>query len=251
MPHSGQLVLLTRCEDVPGFPALLAAALASQGAPWFPEYYVYEDYRAYGQTQYYCEVHVLNEERTRSHHFCRGFGITPEQSVHEAAYCALTLYRGDCDYLRAPTSVFRHFPAAREGPGCYRVGSYMSAQNELDPSYRCLVDLVQALDRRARQWYHYGRAARASHWDTLVRVRPYVLNGQIPDEVLDTIELTLPDTMALPAVGGVVPRHGTFIPPRGERGLYESPYGPQPSWDRRFYTPSVPLPWDYGGYSLQ
>ena len=91
---------------------------------------MYEDYRAYGQTQYYCEVHVLNEDRTRDHHFCRGFGITPEQSVHEAAYCALTLYRGDCDYLRAPTSVFHHFPAAREGPGCYRVGSYMSAQNE-------------------------------------------------------------------------------------------------------------------------
>ena len=110
---------------------------------------------------------------------------------------------------------------------------------------------MQALDRRARQWYHYGRAARASHWDTLVRVRPYVLNGQIPDEVLDTIELTLPDTMALPAVGGVVPRHGPFIPPRGERGLYESPYGPQPSWERRFFTPSVPLPWDYGGYPPQ
>ena len=58
MLHSGQLVLLTRCEDVPGFPALLAAALASQGAPWFLEYYVYEDYRAYGQTQYCCEVQI-------------------------------------------------------------------------------------------------------------------------------------------------------------------------------------------------
>ena len=92
----------------------------------------------------------------------------------------------------------------------------MSAHNELDPSYRCLVDLVQALDRRARQWYHYGMAARASHWDTLVRVRPYVVSGQISEEVLDTSELTLPDTMALPSVGGVVPRHGPFIPPRGE-----------------------------------
>ena len=89
--------------------------------------------------------------------------------------------------------MFHHFPAAREGPGCYRVGVYTSAQHELDPSYRCLVDLVQALDRRARQWYHYGMAARASHWDTLVRVRPYVLTGQIPEEVLDTTELTLPD----------------------------------------------------------
>ena len=187
---------------------------------------------------------VLNEERTRSHHFCRGSGITPEQSVHEAAYCALTLYRGDCEYLRAPSSVFRHFPAAREGPGCYQVASYMSAQNEQDPSYRCLVDLVQALDRRARQWYHYCMAARASHWDTLMSVRPYVVSGQLLEEVLDTTELTPPASMALPAVGGVVPRHGPFLPPSGERGLFQSPYGPQPRWDRCFYTPSVPLPWD-------
>ena len=71
MPHSGQLVLLTWCEDVPGFPALLAAALASQGAPWFLEYYVYEDYRAYGQTQFCCEVHVLNDAGTQDHHVCR------------------------------------------------------------------------------------------------------------------------------------------------------------------------------------
>ena len=98
---------------------------------------------------------------------------------------------------------------------------------------------------------HYGMTARSSHWDTLVKVRPYVLSGQIPEEVLDTTELTPPATMALPAVGGVVPRHGPFVPPRGVRGLYESPYGPQHSWDRRFYTPSVPLPWDYGSYPPQ
>ena len=177
-----------------------------------------------------------------------GFGITPEQSVHEAAYCALTLYRGDCEYLRAPTYVFCHFPAAREGPGLYRVGAYATAQHEPDPSYRCLVDLVQALDRRARQWYHDCMAARASHWDTLMSVRPYVVSGQLPEEMLDTTELTLPATMALPSVGGVVPRHGHFLPPRGERGLFQSPYSPQLPWDRRFYTPSVSLSEDYEGY---
>ena len=91
MSHPGQLVLLTRCEDVPGFPALLAAALSTQGAPYFPEYYVYEEYRAFGQTRYCCQVHVLNEAGTRDRYECWGFGITPEQSVHEAAYCALPL----------------------------------------------------------------------------------------------------------------------------------------------------------------
>ena len=89
-------------------------------------------------------------------------------------------------------------------------------------------------------------------WTDPVLLRgPYVLSGQIPEEVLDTTELTPPATMALPAVGGVVPRHGPFVAPRGVRGLYESPYGPQPPWERRFYTPSVPLPWDYGSYTSQ
>ena len=144
--------------------------------------------------------------------------------------------------------MFRHFPSAREGPGFYRVGAYATAQNEADPSYRCLVDLVQALDRRARQWYHYCMAARASHWDTLMSVRPYVVSGQLPEEMLDTTALSLPATMALPSVGGVVPRRGPFIPSSGERALLRSPYGPQPSRDRRFFTPLVHLPEEYGGY---
>ena len=105
---------------------------------------------------------MLDEAGTRDRYECMGFGITPEQAVHEAAYSALTYYRWDCHYLRAPGSVFRHFPSAREGPNFYRVAAYATAQNEADPSYRCLVDLVQALDRRARQWYHYCMAARAS-----------------------------------------------------------------------------------------
>ena len=217
MSHPGQLVLLTRCENVPGFPALLAAALSTQDATFFPEYYVYEEYRAFGQTQYCCEVHVLNEAGNRDRYECWGYGMTPEQSVHEAAYCALTLYRGDCEYLWAPGSVFRHFPSAREGQNFYRVGRYATAQNEEDPSYRCLVDLVQALDRRARQWYHYCMAARASHWDTLMRVRPYVVGNQLDEDMLGTTEITLPSTMALPPVGGVVPRRGPFIPSSGER----------------------------------
>ena len=91
-------------------------------------------------------------------------------------------------------------------------------------------------------------ASRASHWDTLVSVRPYVVSGQPSEEMLDTTELTLPATMALPPVGGVIPRRGPFLPSRGESGLLRSPYGPQPSRDRRFFTPSVYLPEGYGGY---
>ena len=71
---------------------------------------------------------------------------------------------------------------------------------------------------------------------------------QLGEEMLDTTEITLPAAMALPPVGGVVPRRGPLIPSSGERALLRSPYGPQPSRDRRFFTPSVYLPEEYGGY---
>ena len=90
--------------------------------------------------------------------------------------------------------------------------------------------------------------ARASHWDTLMSVRPYVVGNQLGEEMLYTTEITLPATMALPPVGRVVPHRGPFIPSSGEIGLLRSPYGPQPSRDRCFFTPSVYLPEEYGGY---
>ena len=54
--------------------------------------------------------------------------------------------------------------------------------------------------------------------------------------------------MAIPSVGGVVPRQGPLLPSTVERGLFDSPYAPQQWWDRRFFTPSVPLPEFFGGY---
>ena len=78
--------------------------------------------------------------------------------------------------------------------------------------------------------------------------RPYVVANQLDEDMLGTTEITLPATMALPLVGGVVPRRGPFIPSNGERAPLRSPYGPQPSWDRRFFTPPVYLPEEYGGY---
>ena len=248
MPPPGRLVRLTRCEAVPGFPALLASALSSQDSPWFPEYYVCEDYREYGQTQFCCDVHILDEAGTGDRYTFRGFGMTQEQSVHEAAYVALTHYCYDCDYLRAPTSVFRNFPAARDGPGGLSVGVYRSARYETDPSYRCLVDLVHALDRRAQQWYYYCMAARESHWDTLMLLRPYVLSREAPEELTYTTELGLPNWLTIPSVGGVIPRQGPLLPPTVERGVFDSPYAPQPWYERRFYTPSVLLPPFFGGY---
>jgi hypothetical protein len=65
MDFLGQVVHMTRCQGVPGFPALLAAALSSQGCPWYPEYFVYEEYRDYDQGQFICQVCVLTPEGIR------------------------------------------------------------------------------------------------------------------------------------------------------------------------------------------
>ena len=76
MPPSGQVVLHTRAEDVPGFPSLLIAGLSYVGLPWYPEYTVYEEYVDHGQGQYLCEVKILNFHGDWYDHAGQGVGIT-------------------------------------------------------------------------------------------------------------------------------------------------------------------------------
>src|SRR5664279_4881364 len=112
MPHSGLVVRLTRCENVPGFPTLLAAALSSQGCLWYPEYGVYEEYRPYGQGKFFCEVHIYNNDGNEIMYLSRGVGITIEQAVQEASYNGLAQYRYDYPYLAVPESCFYYFTPA-------------------------------------------------------------------------------------------------------------------------------------------
>ena len=174
MPPTGLVVCLTRCEGVRGFPALYAAALASVGCPWYPEYVVYEEHLPYGQGQFLCQARVLNETGDRIQHQTSGVGITVEQAVQDAAFQGLSVYRGYNEYLNNPISDFYHFPAADDGlEGCY-VARYSDPATEPDHSHRALIDLVRALDLRARQWHLYAVAARDSHRDTLSALEPYV-----------------------------------------------------------------------------
>ena len=62
MNITGNVVRLTRCENVPGFTTLFAAALAEAGCPYYPEYRVYEEYAAFGQTRFVCQVHVIQDD---------------------------------------------------------------------------------------------------------------------------------------------------------------------------------------------
>jgi hypothetical protein len=174
--------------------------------------------------------------------------VTEEQSVQEAAYCALTRYREDCPHLADVTSPFCHFPSAAEGAEGIYLASYADASLEMDPRYRAVVEFLQWADRRGRQWYHHYIASRMSHWDTLMAIEPYVASGLVPQEVLQPATVQLPTYMASPPIGGVVPPRGPPRTPPVVRGVRQSPYGPQPACARHFRTPPVPLPFGFGGY---
>jgi hypothetical protein len=121
---------------------LLAAALSSQGCPWYREYFVYEEYRDYDQGQFICQVRVLTLEGDQVQHVAHGIGVTEEQSVQEAAYYALTRYREDCPYLADVTSPFCHFPSATEGTEGIYLASYADSSLEMDPRYRAVVEFL-------------------------------------------------------------------------------------------------------------
>jgi hypothetical protein len=110
--------------------------------------------------------------------------MTEEQSVQDAAYCALTHYHEDYPYLADVTSPFCHFSSTVEGAeGIYLV-SYTDASLEMDPRYRAVVEFLQWADRRGHQWYHHCVASHMSHWDTLMAIKPYVASGAVPREIL-------------------------------------------------------------------
>ena len=168
MSHDGQVVRLTRCENVAGFPALFAAALSSQGCYWYPEYTVYEEYRDFGLSTFYCEVEVRDLAGDQIFYHAAGRGMTPEDAVQEAAYYALTLYRQECPYLGFDNSPFRYFPGAVEGNEGIYVGTYADASQEDDPRIRCMAYSESALDHRGRYWHMYFLDMYLRQWDTMV-----------------------------------------------------------------------------------
>ena len=99
MTRSGLVVRLTRCEGVRWFPALFAAALASQGCPWYPEYVVYEQHFPYERGQFIYEARVLSPSGDSVLHQAVGVGLTEEQAVQEVTFNGLSVYRRNCDYL--------------------------------------------------------------------------------------------------------------------------------------------------------
>jgi hypothetical protein len=246
MVRSGLVVRLTRCEGTRGFPALLAAAARDQDCPLFPEYVVYQEYLPYQQGQFFCECRLLNEEGNAVQHIAGGVGLTVTQAVHEAAHTALSTYRGYSPYLASDDSDFRHFPASAEGPEGIFHAQYSEGDGEEDSAHRALIELVRALDLRARQWYTYAIASRESHRATMRDLEPYFLSGALPRAAVRPRPLELPDDMRSSRVGGIVPSPGPPRVPRGSRNL--PPYGNQPESSRVFNTPPVRLPRNFWGY---
>ena len=82
MSPTGRVVRLARCENVPGFPALLNAMLAKTGGRFYPEYIVHEEYRLFGMGQFMCQVNFIDQDNLGGSHWyihnSYGLGLTVE-----------------------------------------------------------------------------------------------------------------------------------------------------------------------------
>ena len=167
MSPSGRVVRLARCENVPGFPALLNAMLAETGGLYYPEYVVHEEYRPFGMGQFMCQVNFIDQDNLggsrRYIHQAYGLGLTVEQAVQEAAHTAVGWYRYYNSYLAAEESSFTHYPGEQDTPEGVHRGEYTEPSSDESLRYRALVALVQAFDARSRQWFRCAINARANH----------------------------------------------------------------------------------------
>jgi len=98
-----------------GFPAILVDLLTRLGYRWYPKYTVYEDYREFNQEQYHAVVHIFDRQNnsiTELHTF-HGVGVIVDMAIHDAAYTAIALLRGEHSHLEE--TAFRYIPYAPTG----------------------------------------------------------------------------------------------------------------------------------------
>ena len=250
MNPAGRVVRLARCENVPGFPVVLTAMLAEVGCKYYPEYIVHEQYRAYGQGQFMCQVNFINQDNLKKGpryiQNAYGIGITVDQAVQEAAHSAIGYLRYYDPYLSAGESAFTQYPAVLDTEAGTHVGIYTTPGPEESASYRALAALVEALDTRARQWYMYAMNARACHWHTLMAIEPFVESGMLGPEFLQPLALEVPPALASPPVLGAWPPRGPVSDPRGS--IHQPPYVHQPEGVRTFTGRPVRMSQDLGFY---
>ena len=100
----------TRCQDVPGFPALLTYVLADLGFESRPEYTITIHEFPFNMTEYTAEVKIHTRLAVDGLRLLRfsGRGWTPEYACIDAAYVAITRLRHEYPELEETT--FHHFP---------------------------------------------------------------------------------------------------------------------------------------------
>ena len=126
------------------------------------------------------------------------------------------------------------------------MAEYTPADADADPRYRALVDLVQALDHRARMWRDLFMASDLSLYETLLEAETGMETGVLDESILTPTSIALPAFMDCPPVGGTTPRPGRRVPP--PVSVHRRQREPQPPSARVFPTPWVPLPSYAGDY---
>ena len=236
-----QLVLRTRAQNAPGFPAVLIALLTRLGYRWYPEYMVYEDYREFNQEQYHADLRIFDQQdnsETELHVF-HGIGVTVEMAVHDAAYIAVARLRGENSHLDA--SEFRYIPYAPAGDdtGYYTAICAPYERRRYDP--HVLIQCTQALDRTARALAVELFATRARLYDAMTQLLPAVRAGIQPEYILYPRRTQMPMGIDWPAVGGHRPVRGPLLSAR-DRVLHQSAHGEQDLSALETHRPHLQLP---------
>ena len=123
---SRQVVLLTRCIDVPGHTAMLVRMMVLPGYRWYPQCTVEEQYQDFNQSQYLCTVRVFPDYPGAEEpiHWSYGLGVTVDMAVQDAAYSMLTIMRARHALLQNSESVM--FPLLGQEKKDILVGSTLT-----------------------------------------------------------------------------------------------------------------------------
>jgi hypothetical protein len=142
-----QVVHMTRCEDTPGYLAMLHEMLSYLGYVWYPEYRVFEIPCGENQNLYRAVVYVhANDPRRPLVHTCEARASSVDMAVQCAAYLCVTMLR--YDYTCLESSPFRYVPPGFVIPSLDRhvTCDYADPEQENNRLYMT-SQIVQCQDR--------------------------------------------------------------------------------------------------------
>ena len=204
-----QVVRMTRCEDTPGFLALLREMLSYLGYVWYPEYRVFEIPRGENQNRYRAVVYVPADDlRSPPVHSYEATASSVDMAVQRAAYLCVTVLR--YDYACLSQSPFRYVPPGLiiSSPDRLITCDYADPEQENSRLYMT-AQLVQCQDRLTQALLYELDAVHEQLWQTRQHLAAYTTLQ--PSDSTYPQSVQFPRSHALPDAGGYVPDRGVLL----------------------------------------